>query len=466
MKYRSLHILPLIALLTMAFIACDDESTTIGSSLTGDNVEIIIDSSFTVSGTTYRVDYIQPKTTNQLIGSIMIPGYGTISSEVVTQFLPSTLLDTANYTAANLDSMLLNLSYLPTDFTGDSVAPLGVSAYELTKQLPSDIRSDFNPSGYYSTTPLGSTMYNASTIDDATTLALGYRQIKVKLPLELGKSIFNDFIENPSNFANGQIFSKNILPGMYITNSFGSGRLTVIKTTGLGFYFTKVTEETDEDTGTVTKDTVTAEHQYMLVTPEVISNNIIHYSMAPSLESKIASGDNILVAPVGTEMEFEFPINDIINTYKSQGGTQGVLNGLALRIPVDSIVDGVTPPPYVLMVLKKDRDEFFAKNKLPDNITSFYAQYNSTNGYYAFSSLRSYLLNMLTYDSITEDDYTFVLVPVQVNFEQLVSSSYYYSTAQYTESEVLPYLGTPVVGQLNLDKAKIQLTFSRLQSNN
>ncbi|MEZ3577099.1 MAG: DUF4270 domain-containing protein [Muribaculaceae bacterium] len=460
MKFRSLHILPVVAAMTIAVIACDDETSPIGGSLTGDSVEIIIDSSFTVSGTTHRVSAISPRTTEQLIGSITIPGYGTLSSEVVTQFLPSTLLDTANFSANNLDSMALTLSYLPTDFIGDSVAPLGITAYPLTQLLPKDISSDFDPAGYYNPTPLGSAIYNASTIDDPTTAKQGYRTVDIKLPVELGKRIFNDFIENPENFANGQVFSKNVFPGVYLKNSFGSGRLTVVKSTGLGFYFTKITEgEGDEK-----NDTTTAQHQYMLVTPEVISNNDLTYRMDAGLEAKLAAGEDILVAPAGTETEFVFPIKDIIASYKKQSGSQAVVNGLTMSIPVDSLVSGVTPPPYVLMVLKKDRDEFFAQNKLPNNITSFYAQYSSATGRYVFSSLRAYMMEMLTRDEIKEEDYTFDLIPVQVNFEQLVNNSYYGQT-QYIESEVQPYLTSPAVGQLHLDKAKIQLTFSRLSAN-
>ena len=141
----------------------------IGGSLTGENVEIIIDSSFTVSGTTYRVASVTPKTTHLLIGNISVPGYGNLSSEVVTQFLPSTMLDTADFSAANIDSMTLNMSYLPTDFIGDSVAPLGITVYPLTKLLPNNITSAFNPDGYYDRKALGSQVYNASTIDDPAT---------------------------------------------------------------------------------------------------------------------------------------------------------------------------------------------------------------------------------------------------------------------------------------------------------
>ncbi len=455
MKFRTLHILPVAAAIMLTVASCEDEGSTIGGSLTGDNVEILVDTSFTVSGSTHRIAAIKPKTNEQLIGSIEIPGYGKLSSEVVTQFLPSTILDTANFNVANIDSMSLKMTYLPTSFVGDSLAPLGITIYPLNQLLPKDIASDFNPSGYYNPTPIGTVVYNASTLDQKNTNA--YRDIEVKLPTNLAKDIFQAFVDNPSDFANGQLFSKNVFPGIYIKNTFGSGRLTNIYATGLSFFFTKIEKGEDEK-----NDTTVAEHQYMLVTPEVISNNDIKYTMDPSLESKLNAGDNILVAPAGTESEFKFPIEDIIDVYKTKGGNKAVINGLSMQIPIDSLVSGINPPPYVLLVLKKDREEFFAQNKLPDNTTSFYAEYNANYGCYSFAALRPYLIEMLGRDEIKAEDYTFDLVPVQVTFEQLANSSY--GQTQYIESEVQPYSTAPVLGQLRFDKVKIQLTFSRLQS--
>lgn len=456
MKFRSLHILPVALAITAAFAACDDDVRNIGSSLTGDNVSIVVDSAFTLSGKTVRVNNINPKTSTHLLGKIFIDGYGTLSSDVVTQFLPSVTLDTANFTVENLDSVFLTLSYIKGNFIGDSIAPLGLEVYPLTKLLPEDIASDFNPNGYYSSQALASIMYNASSLDNDDVNGLSYNNVDIKMPIELGRRIFNSFTQDPENFRNGQVFAENVFPGLYLKSSFGSGRLTTFSATGMAFYFRKITE------GKETNDTTDAIQQYMLVTPEVISNNDLRYEMSPMLKNKLLAGDNMIIAPVGTEMEFEFPLKDVINAYNNQGGNRAVLNNLTLAIPADTIqgIQNVSVPQYILMVLKKDRDNFFAQNKLPDSKTSFYAEYSSITGTYNFTSLHNYLTEMLKREEIKDEDFTFSLVPVDITFEQLVGS--YYSSPQYVESEIRPYYLGPVAAQLHLDKAKIKLTFSKL----
>ncbi|MDE6853957.1 MAG: DUF4270 domain-containing protein, partial [Muribaculaceae bacterium] len=211
-------------------------------------------------------------------------------------------------------------------------------------------------------------------------------------------------------------------------------------------------------------DTIDGTHLYYLTTPEVVSNNNIRYEPSQDLRDRIAAGKAMLIAPCGTEAEIEFPLEDVLKSYTSHNASNSisVLNTLTMRLPVDSIANeaGVTPPPYLLMVLKKDREEFFSKNKLTDNVTSFYATYSSTTKSYYFSNLRDYLIEMEKKDEITSEDYTFDLVPVQVNFEDLANSGYYYGTTQQTESDIQPYFEKPVMGELKLSEAKIKLTYS------
>ena len=117
------------------------------------------------------------------------------------------------------------------------------------------------------------------------------------------------------------------------------------------------------------------------------------------------------------------------------------------------------------MVLKNKKAEFFADNSLADNVTSFYAAYNSTTNSYNFGSMRSYLLDLLAKDKVTEDDYTFVVCPVQVNMEASASSGYYGTTSSVVSS-IVPYVSKPAMCKILLDKAKIQLTYSAGNQNN
>lgn len=448
------------ALILSASITACDESTTVGSSLVGDSVAISIDSTFTVSGRTVPTGAIRSCTVDQLIGSIEIPGYGRLTSDVVTQFISATALDTANFTAADVDSMVLYMRYSRGSFMGDSVAPMGVRVYALERRLPSPIYSDFDPSGYYNPESglLGSKIYTASSLDSDSIAKLTVRDISVKMPLDLARSLYATFEEHPGYYATPDAFIDNVFPGLYIENSYGSGRMTLVEQTLMRMYLHKY----EYNPETEKNDTITGAHDYYLVTPEVLSDNIITLAMDPAITSMVDAGENILLAPAGLEMEIEFPVRDIIDRYRSGKADLSVVNSLSLSIPAEEIANDykVEVPPHLLMVLKNKRDEFFANKSLPDNRTSFYASYNSTAGAYVFSGMRSYLLDMLAKEEVTADDFTFSLVPVQVEFENLVNTSYYSTAVQKTESSVTPYIVAPAMARVDLPGAKVKFTYS------
>ena len=456
----------LLAVATLCIpTACDDSTSTIGSTLTGQNVEIKIDSSYQVSGHTVRVARIRPKTTEQLIGCIDIPAYGSLRTSNVMQFLPSTALDTANFTSENVDSLILTLRYGRGAFLGDSVAPMGISVYPLTDKfseaVADTISSGFDPEGYYDRSKLlASKIYNASTFNGTSAeQAATYRDIKLRLDPngDLGKRLYKAFEEHPEYYENGRTFSEHVFPELYFETSYGNGRMTQVSITSMSMYLRKI--YTPEDSEEL--DTLDAVHTYYMVTPEVVNNNNLTYRMSDKLNDLITDGKALMVAPAAAEVELTFPIEDIISTYKANGNAVTVVNSLTFEIPADSIENGlgVAPPPYALLVLKKDRDAFFANNKLTDNVTSFYATYSKSSGSYSFSGMRAYFNEMLERDEIKPEDYTFSLVPVQVNFENLASSGYYGSSGQ-TESEILPYLTRPAMAVIGLDRAKIKFSYS------
>lgn len=457
MKSRiSLFVLAAAGAACASLSGCGEDGS-IGSSLLEDQVQIVVDSSFTISGSSEQVRSIRPRTLTELLGNVTIPGYGTISSSVVAQFLPAVALDTATFTADNVDSIFMNFRYVPGSFIGDSIVPMGVTVYPLTRQLPSDIDSDFSPEGYFSSSDvLGSTVYTASTLDNDSLAKLTTRTVAVKLPVEFGRKLYKAFEDNPDDYAGGAIFTSKVFPGFYARSTFGSGRLLRATRTSMTMHLRAI----KENASTGKKDTVNSVQEYYAVAPEVINNNNLSVTLDPALTDRINTGSALLVAPLGYESRLRFPAPEIMAAYRNHGSSLAVLNSVTMSIPVDSVVESkmVGIPPYVLLVLSKDRDDFFSGNKLPDNKTSFYASYDQSSGSYSFTALGTYINELLEREEeIKEEDYTFSLVPVMVNFE-LDMTSY---SQRYIVSEVIPYIEGPVAAELDLENAKIKLTYSK-----
>lgn len=129
--------------------SCDDATTTLGSSLVDANTQVVIDSSFTVSAQSVLNNDVPSRTVTQLLGTLDAKEYGTFSADFVTQFMPALQLDTAGVTIADIDSIKLLMFFRPGSFTGDSIVPMGLKVYPLTRQLQAPIYSDFDPTGYY-----------------------------------------------------------------------------------------------------------------------------------------------------------------------------------------------------------------------------------------------------------------------------------------------------------------------------
>lgn len=439
-----------------AATGCGDDGT-IGSTLLEDEVQIIVDSSFTVTGSSVPMTNVQPRTLAELVGSINIPNFGSLSSNVVAQFVPAVALDTANFTAADIDSAFINFSYYPGGFIGDSIVPMGITVYPLTRQLPTELNTSFSPDGYYNPSSyLATTVYSPSTLDKPTESALSVRTVALRLPQDFARGLFNSFVENPENYSSGQIFTANVFPGIYVAGTYGSGRLMQFERTSITMNFTRYIK--NETTGKT--DTTVVEQEYYAVAPEVINNNNINLELNPDLKARIDGGEPMMVAPAGYNARVRFPAPEVMASYRAHGGLIAVLNTVSLEIPADTIATGgLAPAPnYALLVLEKDLSEFFAQNKLPDNKTSFYAAYNSTRRSYTFGGLGTYISSLLESDTEpTEEDYTFCIVPVTINFE-LDMTSY---QQNYIVSEVIPYVSGPAVAVLDLSKAKVKLTYSK-----
>ena len=109
--------------------------------------------------------------------------------------------------------------------------------------------------------------------------------------------------------------------------------------------------------------------------------------------------------------------------------------------------------PHTYCLSRPKLDEFFAKNMITDGIDSFYAVYNSATRKYVFSDMSDYALDLLSKGTISDEDVEFTITPVNITYETSNGSSII--------TGIVPYVTTPVMARLMLDKAKIKLTFSK-----
>lgn len=458
------------AVWTVCFNSCTDD--TIGTSISDIQSAIIQDSSFVMTGKTVRNSHLRSRSSIQLLGNINAQGYGTLTSDVVAQFMPTTTIDTVGVHGGDqwIDSCFITMRVAMGDLTGDSLTPMRLSVYELNQPLPSPIYTDFNPSGYYNTGDLmGSVTYSANqmvrdTLVTTTGATSIYYEINVPVSVDYARAIFNQYKINPATFETPAEFAE-FFPGIYITNSYGQGRVMNFYDIEFVTYYRKYEKRAD-DTDTIYPGT---KQSYMAVTPEVLYNNNISLDPDDAVRAMVEAGDAIVMGPAGYEVEVDFPIQDIINNFKagSKDGL-GVVNNLAMELPVEKVPNkyDIAPPKYLLMVKKSYRDEFFDKDTLTNDKDAFYAEYDASTSSYIFGGMRDYLLDVMKKNGgdVSEKDVEFVIMPIDVTkFTNTTSYSYYYSSSSTSEvvTKIAPAISRPSIAKLRLDKAKVKLVYSR-----
>ena len=437
--------------------SCTDE--TIGSSLTDTRTAIIEDSSFVLTGHSVPNHRLQARTSTQLVGLLKADGYGTLSSEVVTQFIPASIIDTTGVPTHMIDSCRLLLTITDNGFTGDSLPPMRLNVYRLNKQLPSPIYSDFDPSDYYDESDLlGSNSYSPKStttvyyeINGATR---SYEAIFVPMPVSLARDIQNEYRQHPETFKSPSAFAQ-FFPGIYIKNSFGSGRVMNFNRTELQVFYRK------NETDTITEKRNT----YMAASPETVQDNIIRMEVDDKIKQRIDEGQAIIVAPAGYEVQLRFPIQEIIDSFRDNVGDDlGVINKLELTLPAENpgSAYNIVPPTNLLMVKTSKKDQFIAGDSLTNNKDSFYAVYNSAKKAYVFSGLRDYILNIINNQNgiATEDDINLTVTPVDIT--TYTTAATYYTSSTSVVTKIAPLVSYPAITRLRLDKAKVKITYSKM----
>lgn len=452
--------------------SCNDDLSTIGGSLVTSEVNITLDSLPTnIESRSIYYDAFDARTTTKLLGRINVPEYGSLSCSFVSQMLSAEKMNIPDsIPVENVDSMRFILSVARGNLTGDSLAPQQLRVYQLEKQLPSGITSSFDPEGYFSKKSLlGTKSYTLSNIakGDSALKRDAYVRIPIHMPLSFAKDLFNKYrakdpvLQWPSTF--NQYF-----PGVYVEQNFGNGCIANITKAEVYTYWhypVKVAK-LQADSTYVYIDEIRRDSVCLLASqPEVVSSNIISYEVSQSLKDLAESGKSILTTPGGYLVEMSFPAQHLLDLYHSGKGAMSVVSSLKFEIPATTIKNdyGLTVAPWVLMVKRNEMESFFAENKVPDGLNSFYAKYDADSGSYKFNGMRAYFLDLLSQEkkgeAIDEEDTEFVIVPVNITTETVEG---YNSSATYV-TRCAPYMLKPTLTQLFTERCIVSFTYSSQQ---
>lgn len=426
---KILRLLTVLVIAALTFAACDDTTEGIGGSITNkiDNINIS-NSAFNVTTKSIVADSVLSRNNTGLIGKMKDPETGNyVKGDYMTQLsvLPTFSVDTLDYIKqANKGSIEADSCYLLVSYNasyGDTIAPMKVTAYEMTKPMAEDKEyysnyDAFEKGWVNENNQHWSSNYNLSNTSDVKNFKI-YLNKKYKKDgktyKNYGSYIMQTYAEHPEYFKTNYKFLYNVCPGFYIKNVGGTGNMAKIWNTELIFYWTRKK--------TINKDSTAVSIGYNRFdgTEEVLQLNKIENDTEnlKKLASKDQEKCTYLKSPAGIFTEVTLPIEDIM-----KGHEKDTLNTATISFPrlnnenEDNPYNFATPS-TILMVQKDSLQSFFEKSKLADSRTSYTASYSSTGTYknaYTFQNIANLVSAMYKNKGKGENWNKVVLVPVNV----------------------------------------------------
>ena len=408
---KILRLFTALFIAAMAITACDDTTDNIGSSITNEVDNLSIQQKvFNVTSRSVVSGPVLSRNNTGMIGKVKDPETGTyVTGDYMTQLgvLSSFSLDTLEYIRnahdgnIEADSCFLLVSY--KTIYGDSLAPMKVTAYEMSKPMTEDEEyySDYDAfkGGWVSEdNKLASATYNlseGSTKAFRIYLNKPYKARDGKTYKNYGSYIMNTYVEHPEYFKSNYRFLNNVCPGFYIKNTGGIGNVANIWNTELQFYW-KIQKTVRIDS--LNKDSVITGYTYNRFdgTEEVLQLNKITND-TKTLET-LASNEEctFIKSPAGIFTEVTLPVEDII-----KGHEKDTLNTASISFPrMNNVEDSkyqFSAPSTVLMVEADSLNAFFEQSKLTDNRSSYTATFSaskSSKNAYTFYNISNLVTKM------------------------------------------------------------------------
>lgn len=417
MKIKTFAVIALMASFFMT--ACDDTTDTIGTSLIdiSDSLDVKTDT-FGIKSSSIAAGNVLSRSTTGYLGKIRDPETGAyITGDFMAQF--STL---ENYQFPTRDSLVsvedgevvadsCNIRLFYTDFYGDSLATMNLTAYEMSEAMNEGVNyySNYNPikeglvrtngikvNKTYTLTDLSvseDTRYSSSyTPNIKINLNKPYTDKSGKTYKNYGTYIMRKYYENPENFKNSYNFIHNVCPGFYFKVNDGLGSMAYVTISQLNVYFRYKSDST-----LVGMSSFSGTEEVLQTTNITNDDGVIADMIANANDS------TYLKTPAGIFTVLEIPVDSITKEHKKYNFTLRKYENTVVNHENDTINSAkvtlqrfnnntqseysLDVPSTLLMIPLDSINTFFEQDKIADYKQSFLASYSSTSNSYTFNNI-------------------------------------------------------------------------------
>lgn len=383
--------------------SCNDDLGSVGVSIQpGDDRITVYFDTLQIDMSTVAMEAVYARTDSGLLGELYDPLYGTIKSDYISQFYcPENFQFRYEPKDGVIDSIDFTVHYL--NWVGDSLAPMRAEVFMVNQPLDNNYYTNVDPTQYVDmNNSLGGRSYTARDLAD-TTWSEGYLySLRIMLPQELGQSFYDETINNPASFSNQDAFNE-FFPGLYVTNTFGTGSILNVRNTLMNIYYSRIVE------GSQGQDSTVFAVEQFNVTREVIQLNRFENT---DMSNLLADNEEFtyLKTPAGVATRIVLPTRKLGELAQNR-----ILNNLPFTLhtmPQENWKYALAPPTSLLLIPEDSVKTFFENGQIPNNRTSYVVNMTSETSNYVYPNIANMLSDQM--EKAPDKDLVLMAIPVTV----------------------------------------------------
>ncbi len=415
-----------IALCAMAIFSCDEDTGTLGDSLTSEGNRLVITTQdFSVLTRSMPVESVYSRERQCYVGYVLDPETGTyVKNEFTTQFnmmehsaeyLPDkeNIVDVDENGEIKADSTLITIYFDVNSSYGDTLAPMKLRVSELDRPITgaNSRYTDFNAkeAGYLRENGLKTDLVfamrdlnytdsirnlietnlhrNASTSDNGyydfmrIILKDPYTDKNGKTHPDYGSYILRTFYDHPEYFKNSYNFINRVCPGFHFETIDGVGVMARIKQISLYVFYNYV------NNGRVAKT-----YLQTTSTEEVVQTSTVTYDNDAINSLASDNSCTYVKSPAAIFTEVDLPVDEICTTHPYDSLLSVKLAFQRINNSSEAIDKTFSVPSKLLLIEKDSLDAFFLKNSTFNNTYAFSASLASNA--YSYSNISNLITRM------------------------------------------------------------------------